>query len=167
MVLLIEEILFVIFIVGAVLIEVPMVNPKSLAMAWRKTSDKSNQVAPKDTWLWWNNFRTYSDFDHKIFLTLELSTDIPSEEELKRWLGEPVSQLIIPTSIFIRNVQNFPVLTRAHQAVVSAFYRNNVSFLVKCNTEGSNVRQYAEYIRHICVTQTKKDPMQGYVRLCF
>lgn len=160
---------------GAILMEVPMVDPKSLALDWRRRGvddattidgddgDDNKAVATgEDTWTWWNRFRMCADFDSKIFIALELSADIPSEAELKRWLGEPVSQIIVPSNVFIRNAKNYPVLSKAHQAVLVAFMRNNCGFIVKCNGEDGSVRHYSEYLRHLCEISGKRDPMQGF-----
>ena len=37
------------------------------------------------------------------FAALELSAVLPSEEEIKRWCGEPIKAVLIPTSIFLVN----------------------------------------------------------------
>lgn len=49
---------------------------------------------------------------------LELSTDVPSEQAQKRWLGEPVRAVILPTKIFTTNAKGFPVLSTAHQLFI-------------------------------------------------
>lgn len=36
-------------------------------------------------------------------IALEISAELPSEEELKRWCGEPVKAAILPTSLFLTN----------------------------------------------------------------
>jgi type II protein arginine methyltransferase len=100
---------------GLLLVELPMVNPKSHKLIYR--SDKSvadlETLTENDhTWNWWNYFRSHTDFNQKVKLALELSEDIPSEEELARWLGEPVECLIIPSQLFIINQKNYPVLKR-------------------------------------------------------
>ena len=54
----------------------------------------------EDTWEWWQRFRTGVRGDHRVVLGLELSSDLPSMEELQRWKGENLKSLIIPTSTF-------------------------------------------------------------------
>lgn len=142
------------------LIEIPMVDPKSQTLSLRKPTELSANVS--DPWNWWNSFRLHADFNSKIFISLELSADVPSEEEIKRWLGEPVANIIIPAEIFIRNAQNFPVLSKGHQAVLRAFHRFNVSFLIKCNSEDRGLRNYSSYIQHLCEKSTVVDPMKGF-----
>lgn len=142
------------------MIEVPMVDPKSISISqYRK---EENDVPVEDTWTWWNNFRTYADFNPRIKLALELSADIPSEDELHRWLGEPIECLIIPSSVFIRNSSNYPVLSKAHQTLIEAFIDRKIAFAVKANMNDGSLRYYAEYIRHLSDKFTKPDPMQGF-----
>lgn len=122
-----------------ILIEVPMVDPREQNAELRcvATAIADRPAAPatdvEDTWTWWNTFRLHADFDSKLYVCLELSTDVPTSKHLQRWLGEPVAMLIIPASLFIRNAQNYPVLSKGHQAVVVAFQQQNVGFLIKCN----------------------------------
>ena len=58
------------------------------------------------------------DYHGKVYPVLELSTDVPSEQAQKRWLGEPVRAVILPTKIFTTNAKGFPVLSTAHQLFI-------------------------------------------------
>lgn len=116
----------------------------------------------EDTWTWWNTFRLHADFDSKLYVCLELSADVPSPQHLQRWLGEPVAMLVIPASLFIRNAQNYPVLSKGHQAVVVAFQQQNVGFLIKCNGADRSLMRYADYVRHLCGKNVRADPLRGF-----
>ena len=74
-------------------------------------------------WCRWNRFRTLCDSSRKIGVVLELTADLPSEQEIERWTGEPVKALVVPTSIFLTNKKGFPVLSRAHQNVIRRFLK--------------------------------------------
>lgn len=43
---------------------------------------------------------------------------MPSEQAQRRWLGEPVRAVILPTKIFTTNAKGFPVLSPAHQLFI-------------------------------------------------
>lgn len=58
------------------------------------------------------------DYHGKVYPVLELSTDVPSEQAQKRWLGEPIRAVILPTKIFTTNAKGFPVLSTAHQLFI-------------------------------------------------
>lgn len=41
-----------------------MVDPKAIARKWRRCQD--DDFCAEDTWMWWNRFRSYADFNIKI-----------------------------------------------------------------------------------------------------
>lgn len=38
----------------------------------------------------WNNLRTVCDFNPNVGVCLEITADLPSDDVLAKWLGEPV-----------------------------------------------------------------------------
>ena len=71
----------------------------------------------------WNTFRTLCDNSKRIGICLEITADLPSADIIERWLGEPIKCASINTSIFLSNRQGFPVLSRAHQALIKHLYK--------------------------------------------
>jgi len=45
-----------------------------------------------------------------FFVALEISAELPPEEELERWCGEPVKAAILPTSLFLTNKKGMRVI---------------------------------------------------------
>lgn len=41
-----------------------------------------------DTWDWWNDFRTYCEYDKRVGVVLEVPDikHVPSNEEIDRWV---------------------------------------------------------------------------------
>ena len=73
-------------------------------------------------WNWWKKMRTLCEESSRLSLALELTNDLPEdEEEIKRWFAEPVRMIIIPTSLFLTNKTGFPVLSKAHQKFIEKF----------------------------------------------
>lgn len=148
------------------MIEVPISSTKQLSVKYRRDvvedDDAINQTVDDDPWNWWNNLRTYADFNSKFKVALELSENFPTREEVFRWFGEPVQYLIVPSKIFILNAAGYPVLSKTHQEIIGGFIRLNVSFMVKANGEDSNLRYYAEYLQHLFKTYYKDDIMNGF-----
>ncbi|KAG4068704.1 hypothetical protein HA402_002395 [Bradysia odoriphaga] len=140
-----------------------MVNPQSLTDELYDSKD-TTQIEYEDTWNWWNTFRTTADFSSKLSIALELSADIPSKLEVSRWQGEPVGCLIIPSQLFIRNNNNYPVLTRAHQNLIMSFKEtiNSMAVMVKCNSEDGSLRYYSDYLRNLLSKNPITDPMYGF-----
>lgn len=96
-------------------------------------------------------------------MALELSSDLPPQEEILRWLGEPVEILILRSDIFILNKKNYPVLSRAHQAVVLEFLNMGAHLILKANAEDhSSLRNYVEYLKYLITqNQRRDDPLRG------
>lgn len=78
-----------------------------------------------------------------------MSADLPSQQEIERWIGEPVKCLLISTSIFLTNKKNFPVLSRAHQAFVRSMVPLGVQIIVKGHARHDNLGYYQKYLEHI------------------
>lgn len=94
--------------------ELSMVDGKATSATYYFNDEEYNEVS--DQWEVWNKFQSaLDDASSKVKLALVLSADLPSDEELKRWLGEPIGLLIIPNSCFVQSKYNFPVLPRKHQ----------------------------------------------------
>lgn len=145
---------------SVIFMECPMVKPEEVVEYNHRDDDC--KIERTSTWSWWNKFRSYADFDWKIRLALVLSADAPSAEELRRWLGEPVEILIIPSSIFIMNKMNYPVLTKAHQEVVTAFINHNVNFAIRPSINDNNSRFYSDYVAHLITNNYRSDPMRSF-----
>lgn len=146
---------------GTMLIQVSLTSPRASTLQYRSDLDETNTTT-QDTWTWWNNFRSYSDFNSRIKVALELSGDIPYSEEIKRWLGEPVQCLIIPSSLFIVNDKNYPVLPKLIQELIGAFVKLDVFFVIKANLEDPSLRYYSEYLQYLFSRYSKPDPMIGF-----
>lgn len=149
---------------GVILVQIPLVATKIASTVWR--SDISDEVIAnyqnEDTWKWWNRFRWAADFNPKIRVVLELGEDRPSKECVRRWLGEPLEALIIPSSLFIRNRHNYPVLPKAWQELIALFLTNYVNFIVSADQNDNSLKQYAEYLNNLRETNVVKYDLQNF-----
>lgn len=115
---------------------------KCLLLVNIKLAAKSDE----DTWLWWNKLRTSANFSGKIKVVLEITNGTPDEEHIKRWIGEPLEGLEVPTHLFIRNKNNYPVLPKNIQKLLSRFLQNeNLNFFVSAPFD-ENLNYYSEYL---------------------
>lgn len=138
-------------IVGTILAEVPMSDPKTIARSYAPGEGEEGE----DTWQWWNKFRTYADYNSKFKVALELSADLPSEEELLRWLGEPVELLIVPSDVFINNAKNYPVLSKAHQSIVGRFLGMHAHLAIKgAGDDGVRLKNCVDYLKYMIQVNT-------------
>lgn len=62
-----------------------------------------NVKAWDEPWHWWSKFHEYMGWDKRVGVVVEIPADLPPQDVLKRWLGEPIKAIIVPTSLFYSN----------------------------------------------------------------
>ncbi|KAG2236581.1 hypothetical protein INT48_000135 [Thamnidium elegans] len=81
-------------------------------------TDKSN-VQGNIPWKQWNRLRTLAEYNTKIHVALELTSELPTDEQLlDMWLAEPIKAVIVPAEIFVENSKGYPVLSKPHQRFI-------------------------------------------------
>lgn len=147
-------------------INVPLVAPPMPGSAAAGEADPEAPVAPEDdTWEWWNRLRMLVRPTAKLAVALELTADLPSPGAIARWMGEPVRGVIVPTSIFLTNKKGFPVLSKAHQAVVRRILKFDPQFIIKGNVpRGRKVGAYLGYLQHLFENQPALGPVQEFAQ---
>ncbi|KAI5642510.1 PRMT5 arginine-N-methyltransferase domain-containing protein [Phthorimaea operculella] len=135
-----------------------MRNPSSLEAI-------DDEEAYNETWHWWSKFHELMDYDKRVGVVLELTADLPSKEIVDRWLGEPVKAVIVPTSIFHNNKKGFPVLSKAHQALVVSMVERDAQVIVS-GAKRSNIEFYLQYLYQLWQRRRNpaEDPMLSYAR---
>ncbi|KAJ8952111.1 hypothetical protein NQ314_007604 [Rhamnusium bicolor] len=120
-----------------------------------------------DTWDWWNDFRTYCNYDKRLGLVLDIPDTkhtVPSCE-LDRWIGEPVKAIVIPTSFFLINQHGKPVLSRTHQDIIKKFMSIDVQYIIKPDSEG-DLSLYIRYLHFLGKKLYVQDTMSEFVQGC-
>lgn len=120
-------------------------------------SSNNNEV---DTWKLWSTFSAACDYHKSIYLALELSVDLPDEQELNRWLGEPIKAAIVHTSIFLTNKAGFPVLSRPHQIFINKLFDLDACIFISGDSN-QNMKPYFEYLSFIHNNNTS-DKLYSY-----
>lgn len=131
---------------GTCLVEVPMINPQFLATKWRK--DEVSVTQQKSSWLAWNEFHTATNFHAKVKIALNLnSMEIINlcEEEIKRWIGEPLNCIIVNSSSFVKVYQNW-VLPKPFIKILKQFLPITTKIIIKCDSSKLKMKQFNEYI---------------------
>jgi protein arginine N-methyltransferase 5 len=82
------------------------------------------------TWRAWNALRTQCSHTLQLGLCLEVGAALPCANACARWAAEPVRLAMLPTSLFSLNTQGFPILPRAHCALVQALLGAGVALCV-------------------------------------
>ncbi len=136
-----------------ILIKVPMCAESDTTSFIENHKDENNNQNELEhlTWRIWTKMRTLCEESSKLHLALELTDDLPSEEVINRWYGEPVRCIVLPTSIFLTNKNGFPVLSKAHQKIVAKFSQLRVDFIIQGTNRHQNkgYEKYVEYINYL------------------
>lgn len=147
----------------SVCLKIPLIPYKQLAQKWRRNSNVDYD--DDSSWDIWNYVRLISQSHPKLFVALELNGDLQDSERLKRWLGEPIVMLILPTSIFLTNASKYPVLCKAHQYFIrdiNFMMARNFSFVIKGNNLHADIRHYAQYLNHLKTTEIFEDKVSHF-----
>ncbi|KAL3495241.1 PRMT5 arginine-N-methyltransferase-domain-containing protein [Aspergillus germanicus] len=88
--------------------------------------DFGNQSPKLDlfgTWDAWDAIRRSCKYHSRLFVALTLPKQLPPMSVQSRWHSEPVHLFTIEPTTFIKNQKGYPVLSKAHQALISRFMR--------------------------------------------
>jgi len=133
-------------------VQVPITNPEMATFEHRKdaTETEIEEAQQVDPWSWRNNLRFAVNHDAKVKVVLELNdSDRPSRETVRRWLGEPIEAIIIPSSLFKLNRSNYYVLQKQWQIIVGHFISMRAKIIISANPTDNAISQYAEYVKKL------------------
>lgn len=102
-----------------------------------------------DPWFVWNEFQTVIPVNSKVSLSLELMPDLPSEEEQKRWTGEPVTFIRLPSRVFVQTKKCKAAIPPAHQKFLTYLRKNrDITFVYDGpETGGHSLKDIAHYCK--------------------
>ena len=115
----------------ALWVRVPVVAPEAEAAAARGDDETSESTTRRDPFEAWANFRALCEGHPQLGVCLDVGAALPTDEEIDRWVGEPVRAVAIAPSAFVANKRGFPVLPKRHQAFVSLMMRRNVQVILR------------------------------------
>lgn len=84
----------------------------------------------EDPWEWWNAVRFACNHSSKLGVALEVGPDLPEDENLARWWGEPLKAVILRTDAFLTNRRGYPTLSKRHQAFLVEAFQHNVQIVL-------------------------------------
>uniref|UniRef100_A0A3B3SD68 Protein arginine N-methyltransferase 5 n=1 Tax=Paramormyrops kingsleyae TaxID=1676925 RepID=A0A3B3SD68_9TELE len=82
---------------------------------------------------------------------IEIGADMPSDDVIDKWLGEPIKAAVLPTSIFLTNKKGFPVLSKAHQRIIFRLFKLEAQFIFTGTSRHSekDFRSYLQYLEYL------------------
>ena len=104
-----------------------------------------------DPWSAWNELRTLIPANNRVQVSLELTPDLPSEEEQKRWTGEPIFVVKVPSGTFQADKNGSPVLSLPHQMFLAKLVKSRDITLVYDGPEtgGHSLKSVSLYFKSI------------------
>ncbi|KIY97450.1 putative Protein arginine N-methyltransferase 5 [Monoraphidium neglectum] len=85
---------------------------------------------PRDPWDDWQQLFALCERSNLLGAALEVPADLPPAPLVRRWLGQPLKALLLPTSVFGTNKRGYPVLSRAHQELVHLAFAHGVQVIL-------------------------------------
>ncbi|KAH8232850.1 hypothetical protein KR026_001038 [Drosophila bipectinata] len=140
------------FPLGNWFIQVPITNPELATFEHRKdaTEKEISKAEANDPWHWWNELRLAVKQNSKVKVVVELNdSDRPDKETVRRWLGEPIEAIIIPSSLFVRNRANYCVLKKEWQVIIGHFISVRANIIISTNPNDKALSQYADYLKKL------------------
>lgn len=113
---------------------------------------QENSIDPLGTWDMWNSIRTSVDYNDRLKLSLALAKGSIPLEVVYRWYSEPVSCLLMSSSVFLINNKGYPVLSKSNQRILEIFKSKSPLLLLHGlekapqTVEHSGYMQYLKYI---------------------
>ncbi|XP_020806100.1 protein arginine N-methyltransferase 5 isoform X2 [Drosophila serrata] len=150
---------------GNWLIRVPITNPELDTFEHRKdaTEEDIAKAETIDPWSWWNKLRFAVDHNPKVKVVIELNdSDRPCKETVRRWLGEPIEAIIIPSSLFVRNRSNYAVLKKEWQVIIGHFITVRANIIISTNPNDNALNQYADYLNKLISLKTDIHEINSY-----
>ncbi|KAJ5279382.1 hypothetical protein N7478_004754 [Penicillium angulare] len=88
------------------------------------------------TWDAWDLIRKSCKYHTRLFVALAMPKQLPPLYVQSRWHSEPVHLLSIDASSFLKNQKGYPVLSKAHQALIAKLMRlRTPPWIILCNVD--------------------------------
>ncbi|KAJ1450434.1 PRMT5 arginine-N-methyltransferase-domain-containing protein [Pelagophyceae sp. CCMP2097] len=103
-----------------------------------------------DSWDSWDAVRRLCSHSIALAVALEMTHALPSKDAARRWRGEPIKCIFIPTSLFVENEGGFPVLPKQHQDLLLSLAKLEPQLVLTGRPKHVRGRAvYAQYLQHL------------------
>ncbi|CAH0474551.1 unnamed protein product [Peronospora belbahrii] len=131
---------------------------EGLSAAAMMETDEKKDGDLTDPWEVWDSLRARCEYNPKVYVALEITADLPSNEEIQRWLGEPVKAAIIRTDVFLTNRKGYPALSQRHQALMAQLFQYKIQFYLSGRPRHhGKILPYVQYLHYLFSKLPSKD----------
>jgi len=103
----------------------------------------------RDGWHAWNELHSACEYSKDMGIALEF-TELAhvTDQELTRWIAEPVKVVLLSSDVFMANKAGYPVLSRRHKQLLLQLFRHKVQVVVSVNpkVDSSPPDHYIEWV---------------------
>ncbi|KAJ3095302.1 Protein arginine N-methyltransferase 5 [Phlyctochytrium planicorne] len=118
-----------------------------------------------DSWNKWNIIRTMCDSNPKLFVALDIQSDLSDAFVDKTWQAEPVKGIFLNTAAFLRNKKGFPVLSKRLQAFLKPFFELDTYFILSAQELPSDgLSLYRQYLQHLHKNRPEPDEVEKFAQ---
>lgn len=114
-----------------------------------------------DGWEVWDKMRRLLDYNTNVSISLTFTDNLPaSDNALKRWLCEDVKVVDLPCTVFVKNKNGYPVLSKRHKALMVSLFHHKVQVFLSPGTHFENVN-IGEYLNYVARLFTQQEALGG------
>lgn len=121
----------------------------SLPICENISSGNVNSIDYFSTWDMWNSIRINCDYDLRLKISLAIPKNQIPLSVIERWFCEPVSCLLISSSIFLINNKGYPVLSKQNQILLNHFKVKNPIYLLHGLEKTADLADHSTYLQYI------------------
>lgn len=118
----------------ALWLQLPMTEPPAAQQQQQQdapaVANSSSSSSSFDWFEYWCTLFTLCEQSSLLGVALVVPPDLPCKRAVARWLAQPLKALLLPTSVFTTNKRGYPILSKAHQELLSTAYRHNVQVVL-------------------------------------
>jgi protein arginine N-methyltransferase 5 len=119
---------------------------------------ENNSLDPLSTWDMWNSIRTSVDYNPRLKISLALTKNGIPMAVVNRWFAEPISCVLISSSIFLINNKGYPVLSKPNQQVLHIFQAKSPILLLHGLEKAPGHVDPASYLQYLDYIMVKNQP---------
>lgn len=133
--------------------------PYSTMQLWVKVSLSNSRNQPlqeqspsREGWEIWDRFRHTMGHEKRLCVVLDLSAMEKEDFDSKamcRWLGEPVSAIILPVQAFFKSKQEKPILRQCYKSILIHFLKLPIHLIISGKSEFGQRSDFKAYVRQV------------------
>lgn len=153
--------------------KVPLLS-ETLGLGEAASKPGAEEIDLFGAWDTWHTIRTVCEYSMRLFVSLRVPKRLPERELQDRWFAEPLHYLTFSSSIYQRNRNGNPSLSKFHQDMINRYMRlKNAPWLILSDV-GPDLHQVSDSLNAMAVDypslseaqkiqENRRQPLNPYV----